>query len=384
MTELSQLPPPLALAGAPSTTLPLVGKDPFVTLSSTEGFEGSLVHQIMPLAGLALWEAYNNSLELINLEIGLASHSVFSLDPAQCLPGVSWADSVYPSDREKLQAFLDAPESTSNAHAVDYRLIVGDGELLWVRHWLLSRTPARDGRSRLRGLLMAIPERKHLEWECLRVSERECNRIGQELHDDLCQVLAGVTFMMKVIGQRAAKSAIDLVPHLDELNDELVGATNRVRSMAHGLFPTQLNYSTLRQALKDFARQTKTRFPVKLSLDLPPNLATHTPEQIIHVYRIAQESVSNSVRHGRATEIRVVLTQDDQHAHMTVEDNGKGFPVSVARPEGIGMHVMQYRARMLGGELQFRNRTPGGAVVELSYPSSPARPRRSSKKLSLA
>jgi len=342
--------------------------------------DGAFLQQIIGLAGLALWEAWGDSMELIELELGTGAQSVFSLEPAQRQPGTLWIENVYPTDRDKLYSLLNASRSKRRSRSVDYRLIVGDGELLWVRHWQLARTSTRDGRCRLRGLLMAITERKHLEWECLRVSERECNRIGQELHDDLCQVLAGVTFMTRVIGQNAAKPGANLAAEIHELNQELLGATDRVRSMARGLFPVQLSYSTLRRALTEFVQQTKLRFPVKFTLHLPRRLAAHSPEQIIHIYRIAQESVSNSVRHGKATEIRLVVTSDRQMMRMAIEDNGTGFPLNGAQPEGIGMHVMQYRARVLGGELHCGNLSPAGAVVEVTYPSRNVNLRNTTKK----
>jgi signal transduction histidine kinase len=339
-----------------------------------------LLADIMPLAGLAVWDAWTRPLELISLDVGKGSPSPFSLDAAQLQPGTSWDDAVYPADREIVRTFLEGPARV--ARSIDYRLIIGEGELLWVRHWLLSRMPGRGTRRHIRGLIMAIPEQKHLEWECLRVSERACNRIGQDLHDDLCQVLAGITFMMRVLAQRVAHVAPGLAPEFDELNQELVGATNRVRSMAHGLFPAQLNYGTLRHALNEFARQTKTRFPVAFNLKLPRQLAPHSSEQIIHVYRIAQEAVSNSVRHGNATVIRMTVTSSGRQMQLRIEDNGKGFPIAAARPEGIGMHVMLYRASVLGGRLSFRNLTPQGAVVEIRYPvgqSSQGRHRKTNQ-----
>lgn len=364
--------PQAAAAITPAPAFGSVSGAPFAYDS-----EGPILSQIMPLAGLALWEAWSGSLELLDFDTGASVQSAFALDPALCQPGAKWTEGVYPPDREKLEAYLASADPAQRTRSIDYRLIVGEGELVWVRHWLLSRSPAMAGRHRLRGLLMAIPERKHLEWECLRVSERECNRIGQELHDDLCQVLAGVTFMMRVIGQRAAQPGFNAATELNELNQELTGATNRVRSMAHGLFPAKLNHSTLLRALRDFARQTKLRFPIEITLDLPRKLTRHSPEQIMHIYRIAQESVSNSVRHGNATAIRIVVAESSSGSQMIVEDNGSGFPITVARPEGIGMHVMQYRAKILGGELRFRNLPQRGAAVELTYPNTPYKaPRR--------
>jgi signal transduction histidine kinase len=330
----------------------------------------TVLAQIMPAARLALWEAWDDPLELIALQFGRTERATLPLEPAQTEVGASWIENVYPGDRDNLRVFLDTPDVVRAGKFVDYRLIVEEGELLWVRHWLLHRSPAHENRRRLHGMLMLIPEQKHLEWECLRVSERECNRVGQELHDDLCQVLAGMSFMTHVLGQRAAKIAPELGTELKELNTQITEVTERVRSMAHGLFPARLNYATLRDALNDFARQTRIRFSVQVTLDLPRKLPPHSPEQIIHVYRIAQEAVSNAVRHGSAKCIRVGMTPLPRGLQLEIEDDGTGFPASSIRPEGIGMHVMQYRARVLGGSIRFNNLTPRGAAVHFSYPTS--------------
>jgi signal transduction histidine kinase len=339
----------------------------------------TVLDRIMPIAGLALWEARTGPLELTGLQTGDRKRSPFQLAAAQTRPGAPWTESVYPADRDKVLSFITPVRPGRHDRSIDYRLIVGEGELLWVRHWLLDRSPGADGRAAVRGILMAIPEQKHLEWECLRVSERECNRIGQDLHDDLCQVLAGMTFMMRALSQRAVRLGGNLAADIDELNDQLIGATNRVRSMAHGLFPAQLNYATLRHALHEFARQTKTRFGVEVTIDLSRKLGRHSADQIIHLYRIAQEAVSNSVRHGQATAIRIVVSAVGRGGEMVIEDNGKGFPGAAARPEGIGMHVMQYRAKILGGQLRFRNFAPHGAVIEIAYPLGSASSRRAGK-----
>jgi signal transduction histidine kinase len=332
----------------------------------------------MPLLQIALWEARDGPLELIALHIGETHghRNIWALEPAQTAPGTSWEESVYPRDRERLLAYLGSTDVIRTRKAIDYRLIVGDGDLLWVRHWLLSRSRGDQGRHHLSGLLMAIPEQKHLEWECLRVSEHECNRIGQELHDDLCQVLAGLSFMMRVLGQRAARLAPALSASVEELNSHVAAATERVRSMAHGLFPAQLHYVSLRHALKELARQIAARFSVKVTLDFPPKFPTHTPEQIIHVFRIAQEAITNAVHHGKARTVRLVVTPAPREVQMTIENDGDVFPANAVRPEGIGIHIMQYRAGVLGGRLEFKNLSPRGAAVHLTYPAARTSKRR--------
>jgi signal transduction histidine kinase len=326
------------------------------------------LHQAMPLVGFAVWEAISHPVELVSLAAGAPAATVFALSPAQKLTGTPWAENIYPPDRKRVLNFLNGARAIDKSSSIDYRLIVAEGELLWIRHLLVSRGPARGHRTRLRGLLIAIPEQKHLEWQCLHVSERECHRIGQELHDDLCQVLTGLTCMIRKIGQRADELAPAVAEELAGLGRDLQGATLRVRSMAHGLFPAQLDYFTLRQALNEFVRQTKIRFPVKLRVGFSGKLPPHTSEQILHVYRIVQEAVGNALRHGKATVIRIFVAADAAGIQVRIEDNGSGFPELAIRPEGIGLHVMKYRTRMLGGEFRFRNLSPRGALVEFKYP----------------
>jgi signal transduction histidine kinase len=322
----------------------------------------------MPLVRFAVWEAVNRPVELVSLAAGDPAATVFALSPAQRLAGTAWSESIYPPDRKRVLNFLDGTKAIGTSRSIDYRLIVGDGELLWIQHVLVSRRPAGGNRSRLQGLLVAITAQKHLEWQCVYVSERECHRIGQELHDDLCQVLTGLACMIRKLGQRTVELAPAVAEELAGLERDLQGATLRVRSMAHGLFPAQLDYFTLRQALNEFVRQTKIRFPVNLRVGFSGRLPAHTSEQVLHIYRIVQEAVGNALRHGKATVIRIFVAADAAGVQVRIEDNGTGFPAVAVRPEGIGLHVMNYRTRMLGGELRFRNVSPRGGLVEFNYP----------------
>ena len=315
-----------------------------------------------------IWEASQSDLRLISLRFGNTDRPILGLEEDQIREGLCWHDVVCPLDKERVRSFFMNSDSVIGRKSIDYRIVVESGELQWVRHHIVQRVPGPDGQPTLRGIITAIHEQKHLEWECLRVSERECNRIGQELHDDLCQVLAGLSYLMHVIGRRAKKADPSLGSEIDELNLQVVDAMERTRSMAHGLFPSQLNYATIRHALKALARQIKTRFSTEVTLELPRGLPSHAPDQIIHIYRIVQEAASNSVRHGKATAIRIVAVQQNKMIRLSVEDNGCGLPLPSARPEGIGMHAMSYRAKILGGEVAFKNHPPKGAIVQLSYP----------------
>lgn len=329
----------------------------------------AFLRKLLPAARIALWEATGDPVELVSLQFGETTRPALPLDAAQVQPGARWEENVHPVDRAAARIFFSTktPAKLDKQH-IDYRLVLGDGDLLWVRHWLLHDAPGADGRRRMVGMIMPIPEQKHLEWECLRVSERECNRIGQELHDDLCQVLAGVAFMMHVLGDHAAKFSTDLAAEIRDLTDHVQGATDRVRAMAHGLFPAQVNFTNLREALVQISKQTHTRFGVELRLDFPRKLPPHSPAQIVQVYRIVQEAVLNAVRHGAAKSVRLICSVSGASLQLAIEDDGKGFPAPSVRPEGIGMHVMQYRARILGGSVAYKNLPTRGAAVQLIYP----------------
>lgn len=335
---------------------------------------GDGLRSILPLLQAALWNAWADTFELISIDPGQGEAPSSLFDSSLRRPGVKWLNEVCPLDRSEVKAFFALDESDLAGRSIDYRIARPAGEPVWVRHWLLRRSVESGGRIRLSGLIMAIPEQKRLERECLLAREHERNRIGHELHDDVCQVLAGLSCMMEGLAGRLSEKAPELHREFAELNADVTEAMKRTRSMAHGLFPARLAHVSLRNALDELARQMKSRFGVAVALDLPRRLARHSPEQIIHVYRIVQEAVGNGIRHGGATEFNVVVECQPGKGVVRVEDNGKGFPPGTGRPDGMGLQVMRYRARILGGRLKFGNRPPAGAVIELKYPLTPVRP----------
>ena len=345
-------------------------------LGQTQDLDGSkdnFLPSILPLLQAAIWKAWADTLELISMDPGRCKETALLLDRSLQQPGARWLDRVCPLDLSEVTAFFALDESDLARRSIDYRVILATGELLWVRHWLLCRLTGDGGRARLSGLIMAIPEQKRLEQECLLAGEHERNRIGHELHDDVCQELAGLSCMMEVLAGRLTKKAPELSCEFDELKAGVAAAMKRTRSMAHGLFPAQLNYVTLQDALRELTRQITTRFGLVIVLDLPRRLPRHTPEQIIHLYRIVQEAVGNSLRHGGATEIGIKVSISAKCAELWVEDNGSGFPASTDRTEGVGLHSMKYRTRILGGSLDFGNQRPNGAIVQLKYPLAAGR-----------
>ncbi|HXC01279.1 MAG TPA: sensor histidine kinase [Opitutaceae bacterium] len=367
---------PTIVPGLSSEFSPATSSDFFKPSHDRGATKGDFLSSVLPLLQAAIWEAWADTLELISLDPGRGEEAAVLLARFMPQSGARWLERVCPLDFPEVKAFFALDESDLLRRSIDYRIVLATGELLWVRHWLLRWLTGDGGRIRLTGLIMAIPEQKRLEQECLLAGEHERNRIGHELHDDVCQELTGLGCMMEVLAGRLVKKAPDLHREFDELKAGVKAAMKRTRSMAHGLFPAELNYVSLENALRELARQTKTRFGLAITLNFSRRLPRHTSEQIIHLYRMVQEAVSNSIRHGGATEIRIKVSTLARCAELRVEDNGTGFPANIGRTESAGLHSMKYRARILGGSLDFGTHQPHGAVVQLKYPLVAGRPAR--------
>lgn len=332
---------------------------------------GLPLSKILRILGGGLWRARTNPLELTDWiwgdHLGGDSRSPFAansgLGTRHDLLG-----SIYPPDRpvfdQALRTFLEGGATDR----IDFRIIVGNGELLWVRQWLLDRQETSDpDRQLVTGLVRVVSEEKRLQWEIMRTSENERSRIGQEIHDDVCQILAGINYLVHVLHQRLQDARPAEAAELEQLNQEIQAGLERTRALAHGLLPAKSDFNTLSQALRDLSRQVATRFGIELDVTLPPHPPAFSRERLLHLYRIVQEAASNSFKHGRATRIVVTLEQHDGWNVLSIEDNGPGLPADSSRVEGVGLNVMRNRAELLGGWLEIGN-SRRGARVQVHLP----------------
>ncbi len=301
----------------------------------------------------------------------LAAETLYPADAAllRSLPAIAsrkWYRCIHPLDAGRVARHFTQLDAQMLPCSIDYRLIDKNGSIIWVRH---STTEITSGARRvIRGFVTDIQTEKGYQLESLRVSEREQNRIGQDLHDDLCQVLAGVSCLMRVAESRIVAKAPEEADNFKELNQQIIDAMHRTRALTHGLFPGQIQIADIRGALLELNSQLKARFPIELEVKFSGRFPKHSSAQIIQIYRIAQESITNAVKHGRATSVQVSLAAHPEHMELLVKDNGSGFDKSDSSTGGIGLHIMHYRAGILGGELAIENNREGGVTVCLHYP----------------
>jgi two-component system CheB/CheR fusion protein len=213
-----------------------------------------------------------------------------------------------------------------------------------------------------------ITEREQLEKAILNISAREQRRIGQDLHDGLGQHLTGIAFMAKVHeaklteqGMHEAGDAAKIVRLVNE-------AIHKTRELARGLLPVLSDEHGLMSALQLWASEVEDLFGVscQFQCDTPVLIQDYTAAT--HLYHIAQEAVHNAIKHGQPKNIVIRLIADQERGTLLIEDDGRGISEARANTQGMGLHIMNYRAGMVGGALEVCPDPVRGTIVTCTFP----------------
>lgn len=277
------------------------------------------------------------------------------------------------SDRavlDRVRKRLEAGEPVQ-AETVNYRK---DGTE-FVLQWEIA--PVRDENGALVnwvGTQRDVTERRQLEREILEVAAREQEKMAQDLHDGLGQVLTGAAFRLQALVHALERLGEGGLAADALRSRELVeGALGQARAIARGLFPINIEPDGLAEALARLAADGAQAFEIDCTFE-GDDVTCPSREHAGHLYRIAQEALANAARHGRATAIGITLTCADGEAVLTICDDGVGISdTALAGGEGLGLRTMRYRADRVGGEFEVRPRDGGGTVVSVTFePAVPA------------
>ena len=212
--------------------------------------------------------------------------------------------------------------------------------------------------------IQMLEEMRILEQDIVSASEHEQQRIGQDLHDGLCQQLAAICCAAQMHAEDLQVTENPRAADAIEIEKALRQAILEARNMARGIFPLQVDSTGLFSALVDLAETTKRLTGVDIVVAGSADLIVDDPEVAMHLYRIAQEALANAVRHGGARQVVLSVVADRNILELRIDDNGRGiqFPGD-QKPTGMGLRTMRYRARTLGGELAIEPRAGGGTSV---------------------
>ena len=211
-------------------------------------------------------------------------------------------------------------------------------------------------------VLAAAIERRALEEALLNASSREQQRIGQDLHDSLCQQLAGIEFQNSVLVQQLTKRPA-MQAEAARIGELIRNATKHARSLARGLSPVEIEPNGLMAALNGLALNATNLFRVDCSFECPQPVLLENRTTATHLYRIAQEAIGNAMKHGQAKTIVISLKNLDGELILTVRDDGIGFSLDGRAMEGMGLRIMEYRADMIGAMLRIDSVKGEGTTV---------------------
>jgi signal transduction histidine kinase len=218
-------------------------------------------------------------------------------------------------------------------------------------------------------LEQTMAQRQQLERELLEISEREKRRIGEDLHDMVCQELSATALFLKSNAKKLAKQNPAISSTLEEAAQTVNQNVGVARDLARGLQAVELNASGLKNALRDLAVQACENSGVNCHFKAARGVRVPDDTVALHLYRVAQEAVTNAVKHSGAKNILISLERNPTHICVSVQDDGKGFIVG-KRQKGLGLHMMRYRANALGGELKIERRRTGGMDITCVIPSN--------------
>ena len=215
-------------------------------------------------------------------------------------------------------------------------------------------------------VLAAVIDRRQLEEELLAISGREEQRIGQDLHDGVCQQLAGIEFRNSALVQQLAKDEEAKAEAM--LIGELIrDATRQVRFLAKGLSPVQLDANGLMSALEELTSNASKLFNISCRFECPRPVLVGDNTVATHLYRIAQEAITNAVKHGQARCIVVSLSDSVDQLTLKIWNDGAEFLAGASAKGGLGLRIMQYRAEMIGATLKIVSANGEGTTVACTF-----------------
>jgi len=291
---------------------------------------------------------------------------VFGWTPEECLGRKM--DHFVPSDTwEETRRGLALIAAGKMLSTVETRRLTKSGKVI---HVSVRGAVYRDLDGQLAGSVIIhrdVSELKRMEKQLMEIGDRERQKIGQDLHDDLCPHLIGIEGLAKVLCTRLARCCIEVLPLAEQITDLIREATTKSRGLARGLCPVYLVDRGLVFALRELAMKTESFFGAHCRFSADPGAGTPDNTAATQLFYIAQEAVNNAIRHGKARNISIQLQQKNDQVVLTVDDDGCGME-EVRESGGMGLQIMDFRAKMISGNLTIRSQKGEGTLVQVVLP----------------
>jgi PAS domain S-box-containing protein len=291
-----------------------------------------------------------------------AASSVLGVAPEELLRSPASAI-LGPDHQERLDAFLEEVRPGRRGSAQLELAITSSDRARRIVCMLASDQRANPAINGLALTLRDVTEQRRLEEDLMAVTAREQERLSSEIHEGLGQDLIGISLMIKSLEKESRTNGARLKDSIEEIGLQIQRTIDAARTVAIGLAPLQVAGGSLEFALRNLASRTQTTFGIRVDLRIELGSAHIGASEADHVYRIVRESVNNATRHSGCSAIEIDLCANHGKLALTVSDNGAGHAHDTTFGCGMGLRMISYRARMMGGELRLETPTRGGSRV---------------------
>jgi PAS domain S-box-containing protein len=284
---------------------------------------------------------------------------------------------IHADDRQRVLDTYRKKSRDGEDFEITFRMLRSDGRIVWMRS--LASVKDTGGAGRMHGFMIDISERKRAE-EALKdvgsrliaAQEEERKRVARELHDDLNQRMAVLAIEMEQLGQKT-QEPLAFRKRLQRLQSEAQEISTVIHRLSYKLHPSKLDHLGLVAAVRSLCEEMSQNDKPKIfftETDIPTDL----PKDVtLCIFRIAQETLRNCVKHSGADSAQVMLTRTDNAICLSVSDNGCGFDTNSDEVhKGLGLISMEERLRIVGGEINLWSQPQRGTRIEVSIPLSRA------------
>jgi PAS domain S-box-containing protein len=292
-----------------------------------------------------------------------------------------WMSWVHPDDQAYVRMAREQALCERSLYSVEYRIRrAHSGAIGWLAVFGCYYYDALGEAVRFLGVSFDITgrkemereiRRKEVEREILEITDRKQREIGQELHDGVGQLLTGLGLMAQTLTQRLPEDspeqriAVRLVAGFNQLHQQ-------VRALARGLVPVEMEAKGLWAALDDLATSMGEQSGIPVTFQSPEWVEMPDHATSMELHRIAQEAVSNALRHGRPRKVHLTIVPQPNGLRLRIMDDGVGLADRPDKGKGLGIRIMEYRASLIGAALRIRPGQEGGTVVTVTLPGSNA------------
>ncbi len=287
-----------------------------------------------------------------------------------------WQSLLHSEDAERVLEAQEQAFRDRTLFVTEYRIFRADNrKIAWLAVFGRFLYDEAGQPVRFLGVSFDITRRKDLEREVLIISDEQQRRISHELHDSVGQELTGMGLMANALAQSLPPTATEqrivvrLIAGLDRIRFQ-------VRNLSRGLTPVQVETKGLWAALDDLVASTKLQSGLQIQFDCPEREEHLEHTTATQLYHIAQEALSNALRHGHPQRVNVTLRHARAGLYLSVHDDGVGCqPEDLENGNGMGFHIMRYRAEQIGASFHVGRALGGGTVVTCTLSNQKGTPQ---------